>query len=68
MTEWKWFRNPETGKIGKYPARFASRPSFEEIDSKDASCVGCTVKPKDKAEPKPVTDSDTRTKTTSKKD
>lgn len=43
MTEFKWFRSLSTGKVGKYPAHFASRPSFVEVDSEDATCIDCLV-------------------------
>jgi hypothetical protein len=45
MTEFKWFRSLSTGKVGKYPAHFASRPSFVEVESEDASCIDCMVTP-----------------------
>lgn len=40
-TEFKWFRSTVTGKVGKYPARFASRPSFEPVDADEALCLDC---------------------------
>jgi hypothetical protein len=45
MTEFKWFKSLSTGKIGKYPEHFASRPSFVEVESEDASCIDCMVTP-----------------------
>ncbi len=41
--EFVWFRSTSTGKVGKYPERFGSRPSFERIDPNEAQCVDCWV-------------------------
>jgi len=49
MNDFEWFRSTETGKIGKYPARFAeSRPTLERIDADEAQCVDCWVQDDDK--------------------
>ena len=40
-TEFEWFRSTATGKVGKYPARFASRPTFERIEHEEAECLDC---------------------------
>lgn len=40
-TEFEWFRSTATGKVGKYPARFASRPTFERIGHEEAECLDC---------------------------
>jgi hypothetical protein len=45
MTEYKWFRSKSTGKVGQYPAHFASRETLEEIPSEDASCLTCFIVP-----------------------
>lgn len=41
MAEFKTFMSMNTGKIGRYPARFASRPSFIEVDPNEAPCYDC---------------------------
>lgn len=42
--EFKTFRDTETGKTAKYPARFADLfPSLVEIDPSDAGCLDCLV-------------------------
>lgn len=45
MTEYLWFRSKSTGKVGQYPAHFASRETLEEIPSEDASCLTCFIVP-----------------------
>lgn len=47
--KFKWFENVLTGKIAKFPARFADRPLLREVPSEDASCVDCAI-----TEPDPV--------------
>jgi hypothetical protein len=42
--DFRWFRSTVTGKTGKYPSRFASRESFEPVDSEDAGCLDCLPK------------------------
>lgn len=49
MTEFVWLRSTETGKVGKYPARFADRPTLEKIDPDEAQCVDCWVVTEDEA-------------------
>lgn len=57
MTEFAWFRSTETGKTGRYPARFAeSRPTLERIDASEAQCVDCWVQEDDE-----LTDTETDT-------
>ena len=41
-TEFKWFKAENTGKIEKYPARFAGRPGLVEVDP--SGCVDCGTK------------------------
>lgn len=41
MAEFKTFMSMVTGKTGRYPARFASRPTFIEVDPKEAPCFDC---------------------------
>lgn len=41
--KFKWFENVLTGKIAKFPARFADRPLLREVPSEDASCVDCAL-------------------------
>lgn len=57
MEDFTWFRSTETGKIGKYPRRFASRPTLEEIDPNEAQCVDCWVR----ADDEELTDTETDT-------
>lgn len=38
-TEFKWFKAENTGKIERYPARFAGRPGLTEVDP--SGCVDC---------------------------
>lgn len=40
-TEFRWFRNNITGRVGKYPEHFTSQPGFEEINGYDALCLEC---------------------------
>jgi hypothetical protein len=40
-TAFEWFRSTATGKTGLYPARFASRPTFERIGHEEAACLDC---------------------------
>lgn len=43
-TEFKWFRDINTGKSAKYPASFGERfATLEEIDSGEAGCLDCLV-------------------------
>ena len=42
MSDFKWFKSTLTGKTGRYPAHFADRPTFEEVDKGD-DCVDCVV-------------------------
>lgn len=59
MTEYALFRSVATGKVGKYPARFASRPTFERIEPEEAQCVDCWMDPE--ADPDELTDMETDT-------
>lgn len=36
-TEFEWFRSTVTGRVGKYPSRFANRPSFVRVDDEKSS-------------------------------
>lgn len=43
-SEMVWFRDVNTGRIAKYPARFSGIFStLEQIDEDDAACVDCLV-------------------------
>lgn len=46
-TEFKWFKAENTGKVEKYPARFAGRPGLVEIDP--SGCVNCGQKTENEA-------------------
>jgi hypothetical protein len=40
----KWFRDVNTGKVGKYPARFGARfANLEEISEDESSCADCMI-------------------------
>lgn len=41
MAEFKTFMSMVTGRTGRYPARFASRPTFIEVDPREAPCFDC---------------------------
>lgn len=41
VAEFRTFKNVLTGKTGQYPAHFASRPNFVEIDPETAECITC---------------------------
>lgn len=47
MTEFRYFRNTLTGKVGYYPEDFADLfyDTFIEVDSNAADCVDCLLKP-----------------------
>lgn len=60
-TEFKLFRNSETGKEGLYPAHFASEPGFTEIDPDTGACLDCQYQeegPVDEATPADVDSTD----------
>jgi hypothetical protein len=40
-TEFLWFRNTVTGRVGEYPEHFKTQPGFEEISGYDALCLEC---------------------------
>lgn len=41
MTEFKFFKSSQTGKTGYFPASFADRPGFVEVDP--SGCEDCLV-------------------------
>lgn len=43
MSDFRWFQSISTGKTGRYPAHYASRPSFVEIDGDEATCEDCFI-------------------------
>jgi hypothetical protein len=49
MSEFKYFRNTMTGKVGLYPEDFGDLfyDTFVEVDSSAADCVDCWIKPED---------------------
>jgi hypothetical protein len=49
MSEFKYFRNTITGKVGLYPEDFGDLfyDTFIEVDSSAADCVDCWIKPEE---------------------
>jgi hypothetical protein len=58
-TEFKTFRDVNTGQVAKYPARYADIFSnLEEVDPDTAACIDCLVKlePEDEVYPPDLVD------------